>query len=90
MVILAIAFIVETLAFGAIIIFLIKTHVAETKDLHLRLASKSLEDFHYWRDGHELEVEHNKQVLEDIRKEKDKTVELTPAQKEAFERAKGF
>jgi len=80
----------EAVVFGAIIIFLIKTHVAETKDLHLRLASKSLEDYHYWRDGHELEVEHNKQVLEDIRKEKDKTVELTPAQKEAFERAKGF
>jgi len=89
---LAIAFVaaIEAVVFGAIIILLIKSHVAETKDLHLRLASKSLEDFHYWRDGHELEVEHNKQVLEDIRKEKNKTVELTSAQKEAFERAKGF
>jgi len=90
MVILAIAFIVETLAFGALIFFLDKVHRKETADLHLRLASKSLEDYHYWRDGHELEVEHNKQVLEDIRKEKDKTAELTPAQREAFERAKGF
>ena len=90
MVILAIGFIVETLVFGAIIVFLVKTHNAQVADLHFRLASKSLEDYHYWRDGHELEVEHNKQVLEDIRKEKDKTVELTPAQKEAFERAKGF
>jgi len=87
---LAIVAVVEALVFGGIIFFLVKTHAAETKDLHLRLASKSLEDYHYWRDGHELEVEHNKQVLEDIRKEKDKTVELTPAQKEAFERAKGF
>lgn len=90
MVILAIAFIVETLIFGAIIVFLVKAQREETKDLHLRLASKSLEDYHYWRDGHELEMEHNKQVLEDIRKEKNKTVELTPAQKEAFDRAKGF
>ena len=87
---LAIVAIIEALVFGAIIVMLIKNHVAETKDLHLRLASKSLEDYHYWRDVQPLEVEHNKQVLEDIRREKDKTVELTPAQKEAFERAKGF
>jgi hypothetical protein len=82
--------IVEALVFGAIIVILIKTHTAETKDLHLRLASKSLEEYHYFRDEHELEVEHNKQVLEDIRKEKNKTVEMTPAQKKAFERAKEF
>jgi len=90
MIILAITLIIETLVFGAIIVFLVKTHNAQVSDLHLRLASKSLEDYHYWRDGHELEVEHNKQVLEDIRKEKNKTAELTSAQKEAFERAKGF
>jgi len=87
---LAIVAVVEALVFGTIIFFLVKNHAAVTKDLHLRLSSKSLEEYHYWRDGHELEVEHNKQVLEDIRREKDKTAELTPAQKEVFERAKGF
>jgi len=87
---LTIVAVVEALVFGSIIFFLVKNHAAVTKDLHLRLASKSLEDYHYWRDGHELEVEHNKQVLEDVRKEKNKAVELTPAQKEGFERAKGF
>lgn len=90
MAILAIGFIVETFIFGALIFYLDKAHRKETADLHLRLSSKSLEEYHYWRDGHELEVEHNKQVLGDIRREKDKTVEMTSAQKEAFERAKGF
>ena len=87
---LTIVGVAEALVFGAIIILLIKSHVAETKDLHLRLASKSLEDYHYWRDVHPLEVENNKIVLEKVRDEKEKTANLTPAQKEALERAKGF
>ena len=80
----------EAVVFGAIIIFLIKTHVAETKDLHLALRSKSIEDYHYWRDVHPLEVENNEIVLKKMREEKDKGVELSPAEKEARDRAKGF
>lgn len=67
---ISIALVIVVLALCAVIAYLIKTHREETKDLHLRLASKSLEEYHYWRDGHELEVEHNRQVLEDARKEK--------------------
>jgi hypothetical protein len=87
---LAIVAAIAILVLGAIIIWLIKSHVVETKDLHLRLASKSIEDYHYWRDVHPLEVENNRIVLEKIREEKGKAVELTPAEKEARERAKGF
>lgn len=90
---LAIVAIAEALVFGAIIYVLVRIHVDVTKDLHLRLASKSLEEYHYWRDGHELEVEHNKKVLEKVREgeeEKDKTVEMTSEMTEAINRSKGF
>ena len=66
-----IALAVVALALCGVVIFLARIHQDEKKDLHLRLASKSLEEYHYWRDGHELEVEHNRQVLEDARKEKE-------------------
>ena len=38
---ISIALIIVVLALCAVIVFLIKTHREETKDLHLRLASKS-------------------------------------------------
>ncbi|HDT13720.1 MAG TPA: hypothetical protein ENO03_05110 [Candidatus Aminicenantes bacterium] len=78
------------MALCAVIVFLVKTHREETKDLHLRLASKSLEEYHYWRDGHELEVEHNRKVLENVRDEKVKTREETPEERERRLAAKGF
>ena len=86
---LAIALIIIVLALCAVIVFLVKTHQAETKDLHLRLASKSLEEYHYWRDGHELEVEHNKKVLEKVREEKPEKP-LTPEEKAIRGRVKEF
>ena len=88
---ISIALIIVVLALCAVIVFLIKTHREETKDLHLRLASKSLEEYHYWRDGHELEVEHNRQVLEDARKEKkDEKKPLTPEELERQRKVKEF
>lgn len=87
---ISIALVVIVLTLSAVIVVLIKTHREETKDLHLRLASKSLEEYHYWRDGHELEVEHNRKVLEKVRDEKDETRELTPEEREKLIAAKGF
>ena len=88
---ISIALVIVALALCAVIVFLIKTNREETKDLHLRLASKSLEEYHYWRDGHELEVEHNRQVLEDARKEKkDEKKPLTPEELERQRKVKEF
>ena len=84
--IIIIGLVIVILALIALVVFLVKTHQDETKDLQLRLASKSLEDYHYWRDEHPLEVEHNKNVLEKIREEKGKEKELTPDEKIAKER----
>ena len=52
------------------VVFLTIQHKKTTDDLHLRLASKDLEEYHYWRDQHALEVEHNKEVLKTVRDEK--------------------
>lgn len=90
MLIVCIAFVLIVLALCAVIVFLIKTHREETKDLHLRLASRSLEDYHYWRDGHQLEVEHNREVLKSARSEKVETREETPEERKKREAAKGF
>lgn len=90
MVTLAISFIVETIIFGALIFFLDKAHRKETADLHLRLASRDLSEFYYWKDGHELEVEHNRKVLEKVRDEKTVTREETPEEREKRLAAKGF
>ena len=87
---ISIALVIVVLALCAVIAYLIKTHREETKDLHLRLASKSLEEYHYWRDAHPLEVEHNKKVLEKVREEKTKTREETPEERANREKAKGF
>ena len=87
---ISIALVIVVLALCAVIVFLVKTHREETKDLHLRLASKSLEEYHYWRDGHELEVEHNKKVLEKVREEKDETRVLTDEERERLLASKGF
>ena len=87
---LAIVAIVEALVFGAVIFFLVKHFSKVTADLHLRLASKSLEEYHYWRDGHELEVEHNKAVLEKVREEKEEAKTLTAEEIEEQRRVKEF
>ncbi len=87
---IAIALAIVVLALCAVIAFLVKTHREETKDLHLRLASKSLEEYHYWRDGHELEVEHNRKVLEEVRKEKKAEKPLTPEELERKRKVKEF
>ncbi len=91
---IAIALVLVVLALCAVIAFLVKTHREETKDLHLRLASRSLEDYHYWRDAHPLEVEHNKERLEAVRRDLDakavKEAELTPEERANREKAKGF
>lgn len=87
---LAIVAIAEAAVFGGIILLILKHYSGVTKDLHLRLASKSLEEYHYWRDGHELEVEHNKQVLENVRKEKDETKTLTAEEMETLRKVREF
>ncbi len=87
---ICVALVLVVLALCAVIVYLIKTHREETKDLHLRLASKSLEEYHYWRDGHELEFEHNKKVLEKVRDEKVGARVETPEERERRLAAKGF
>jgi hypothetical protein len=52
------------------VVFLTVQHKKTTDDLQLRLASKSLEEYHYFRDVQPLEVEHNKEVLKNVRDEK--------------------
>lgn len=84
-----IGLVIVILALIGLIVFLVIRHQAETKDLHLRLASKSLEEYHYWRDGHELEVEHNKEVLKKVRDEKPEKP-LTPEELAIRNRVKEF
>lgn len=89
-----IALAVVALALCGVVIFLARIHQDEKKDLHLRLASRSLEDYHFWRDAHPLEVEHNKERLEALRRELEakeaKDAAMTPEERQKREAAKGF
>lgn len=53
---LIIAIVIAVLAQAGVVVFLTVEHRRELRDLHDRLAAKSVEDYHYWRDRHPVEV----------------------------------
>jgi len=94
---LIIALVTAIVSLVVVVLLMTKEHRKETMDLHDRLASKSLEDYRYWRDRHPEELKDYRARLELNRREVEERLEkdrrkgpAEPGEAERIEAAKQF
>lgn len=94
---LIIALILAILTQAGVILVLTLEHRKEVRDLHDRLAAKSLEDYRYWRDRYPVEVRdyagrlaQSRRTNEEILEKLGSTPTPSPADKAREEAAKSL